>query len=67
MTATAIVGSVPRSEHIPKLLRFPPSLVERIERLRKEGYRPFQSQVILMLEQWLEEHDAPAPKEGRRK
>lgn len=63
----ATVIAVPRSEHVPKLLRFPPELVERIERLRREGYRPFQSQVILMLEQWLEEHDAPPSKEGKRR
>jgi hypothetical protein len=68
MAAMATLAPVARGEHVPKLLRFSPELAARIEELRKQGYRPFQSQVILMLEQWLEEHAPPAStKEGKAK
>lgn len=65
MAAMATLKTVPRSDHAPKLIRFPPELAERIEKIARREYRTFTAQVMLMLSQWLEEHpEAEQPKKS---
>jgi predicted DNA-binding protein len=53
---TAILGSVPRSAHVAKFIRFPVEIAQRIEAIAKRERRTFTAQLLLMLEQWLEQH-----------
>ena len=56
MTATAILPTVPRSEHVAKFIRFPVEIARRIDAIARRERRTFTAQLLLMLEQWLEAH-----------
>lgn len=45
-----MLQSVPRSEAVAKLLRFPPGLADAVQREAERGRRSFSAQVFLMLE-----------------
>jgi predicted DNA-binding protein len=48
---------MPRRPFVAKLLRFPPELETRLTALAGRERRTFTAQVVLMLEQWFEEHE----------
>jgi hypothetical protein len=57
----ATLTHVPRSNHIAKLLRFPPELEEEIMALARREYRTFSAQVFMMLREWLDARQQPKP------
>jgi predicted DNA-binding protein len=42
---------------VAKLLRFPPELETRLTALAERERRTFTAQIVLMLEQWFEDHE----------
>ncbi len=57
MAPTATLRAVPRSEHVPKFIRFPVALARQIEAIAARERRTFTAQLLLMLEQWLERNE----------
>lgn len=50
-----------RTAHTAKFIRFPPALAQQIEAVASRERRTFTAQLLLMLEQWLDEHGERAP------
>lgn len=59
MTAVATLRTVPRSEHVPKFIRFPVEVAETIAEIARRERRTFTAQLMLIIEQWLEDHQSP--------
>lgn len=47
-----------------KLLRFPPELETRLMALAERERRTFTAQIMLMLEQWLDQHEPQREGQG---
>jgi predicted DNA-binding protein len=60
--AVYTVCAMPRSEHVSKLIRFPPELAEKLEAIARRERRSFTGQILLIVEQWLEQRETPPEK-----